>query len=181
MNSSIRLIVDEIEETFQKSTIDFVPIIELLLSSKRIVCAGAGRVGYAMCGFSMRLKHLGLDSYMIGDSNVPRVKSGDVLVVGSGSGNTPTILSIVQAAARSGCSILLITANSKSQISILSNYVSIINCHFKGDKSSNASNQPMTSLFEQSLSIYLDALVLELMRSTDQKNEDMQERHKNLE
>jgi 6-phospho-3-hexuloisomerase len=43
------------------------------------------------------------------------------------------------------------------------------------------SSQPMTTLNEQCLMLFFDAVVLDLMAKTDQTHDDMWARHSNLE
>jgi 6-phospho-3-hexuloisomerase len=57
----------------------------------KIVGVGAGRVGYALRAFIMRLNHFGFNASFIGDTNVPALTSDDMLIVASTSGSTPTI------------------------------------------------------------------------------------------
>ena len=43
------------------------PLIEAILSSKRICLYGAGREGLALRGFAMRLFHMGRDAHVVAD------------------------------------------------------------------------------------------------------------------
>src|SRR5690242_7825712 len=63
-------------------------LVGALLGARRIVVYGAGRVGMACRGFAMRLGHLGLAAYTLGDSTVPAIGPGDLLLLCSGSGET---------------------------------------------------------------------------------------------
>ena len=44
-----------------------------------------------MKGFTMRLEQAGYEAYWIGDTNTPAAGKGDLLILGSGSGETETL------------------------------------------------------------------------------------------
>jgi 6-phospho-3-hexuloisomerase len=153
-----------------------------ILSADRIITAGAGRVGLVMQSFSMRLNHLGLNSNFIGSSNIPRTGPKDLFLVGSGSGTTSSIVNLVKLAKQYGLDVVCITANSSSYISENSSSIILLNCQTKEiNDVSRTSLQPMTTLFEQSLSIFLDSLVLSLMQLLNESHDSMLKRHNNLE
>lgn len=74
MKIKIQSILKEIETVLLKIDDKQVDILidEILLAKKIVVC-GAGRVGMAIRGFGMRLGHLGLQAYTLGDSTVPGI------------------------------------------------------------------------------------------------------------
>ena len=49
---------------------------------------GRGRLRLVMDMFAIRLMHLGLNVHAIGEPTTPAMRSGDLLVIGSGSGKT---------------------------------------------------------------------------------------------
>ena len=57
----------------------------------KFIGLGAGRMGYSLKAFIMRLSHMGYNATFIGDTNVPRVTSNTVVFVNSSSGETPSI------------------------------------------------------------------------------------------
>ena len=77
---------------------------------------GAGRVGMAIRGFGMRLGHLGFTAFTLGDSTVPGISNGDLLIVASGSGETQTIVDLVTIASNNGVRIVAVTGNPESRI-----------------------------------------------------------------
>jgi len=120
-------ILEEINKVFEIS--DFSngeELIQKIIKSDKIVCVGAGRVGYALRGFAMRLKHLGLNVFMIGDSNVPSIGEGDLLLVSSGSGETQTIYDLVEIAKRNGSEIALVTGNEQSRMAKLASIIILL-------------------------------------------------------
>lgn len=183
MKSKFEIIIKEISTVLSKVENEQVNLMiaEIQKSNKIVVC-GAGRVGMAIRGFGMRLGHLGLKSYTLGDSTVPSIKEGDLLIVASGSGETQTIYDIVAIASKNKCSIVAVTSNHESRIGKLANIVVKINAPSKTKAVENfISVQPMTTLNEQCLNIFFDAIVLKLMDKMGENHDSMWKRHSNLE
>ena len=89
LKEHLKVIVKELQEACDgyDETND-APIIESIMHSGKIFIAGAGRTGYIMRCFAMRLIHLGFCAYVIGDTEMIAAKAGDLLLIGSGSGET---------------------------------------------------------------------------------------------
>jgi 6-phospho-3-hexuloisomerase len=156
--------------------------IQEILNAEKIILSGAGRVGMAMRAFSMRLSHLGFSSFMLGDSNVPAIGDKDLLIIGSGSGETPTIYEILIQAKKNKSRISLITGSTSSKMALISNTILVLPAPSKSFSIKGFSSiQPMTTLNEQCLGILLDLIVLELMSITKQSSNSMWKRHSNLE
>lgn len=180
------IILSEIKSVISKIDISEIKsFTELFIKDKldkKIVLAGAGRMGYAAKGFAMRLGHMGYCAWTLGDSTVPHIGNGDLLVVTSGSGNTQTIYDVAKKASKNGADIALITNNPDSKIGKLSKTVIVLpNLDNKESKLERTSKQPMTTLNEQCLSILLDSIVLDIMHATKETHETMWARHSNLE
>lgn len=157
-------------------------LVNHILSARKIIGSGAGRVGMAVRGFIMRLKHMGFDAYILGDANVPSIKSEDLFLVCSGSGETQTIYELTLIAKKNESQVALITGNPDSRIGKLAHSIVEIKAPSKTKQVEGfVSIQPMTTLNEQSLSIFFDALVLRLMDELGETHDTMWARHSNLE
>ena len=180
-----KILQDEIAAVLEKvneAQVEKFTKLFLDKSDKKIVIAGAGRMGYAAKGFAMRLGHMGYAAWMLGDSTVPHIGNGDLLVVTSGSGNTQTIYDITVRAHENGAQIALITNNPNSRIGKLASTILVLpNNNNKDTKEDRVSVQPMTTLNEQCLALMLDAIVLMLMDKTGETHDTMWDRHSNLE
>ena len=176
-------IMKEIQQVLDTSNFDSCEnLINRVISARTIVLFGAGRVGLAMQGFAKRLRHAGFNSFYLEDCTVPRTGPGDIFMVGSGSGTTPSVVAVAEVAKMSGLDLVLFTANSDSKLANISNCTILLNAPSKlNHKSVGSSIQPMTTLFEQSLGIALDAIVLEILAQTNQSNESMKHRHNVIE
>ncbi|MFM7359226.1 MAG: 6-phospho-3-hexuloisomerase [Sediminibacterium sp.] len=183
MKSQINLILNEIGQVL--NGIDEVEVnafLESILKANKIVAFGAGRVGMAVRGFAMRLGHLGFNAHTLGDSTVPSVASGDLLLIASGSGETQTIFDLALIGKKNGCKLLLVTGNPESRIGkIASEIVKIAAPSKTREVCGFTSKQPMTTLNEQCLMVFFDALVLLLMEKMNETHDTMWARHSNLE
>jgi 6-phospho-3-hexuloisomerase len=186
IKKKVQLILQEVETVLQNIDDYHVELtIAEILKARTIVLCGAGRVGMAARGFAMRLGHLGIKAYMLGDATVPAIKKRDLLIVCSGSGETQTIYDLTVIAKKTGARILLVSSyidHNKSRMAKLADIVMVINAPSKLKKIKGFSSvQPMTTLNEQSLQIFFDALVLLLMEKLQESDESMHARHSVLE
>ena len=94
MKSSIEAIIQNIHQAEEFLTEDSInEFMEIILSSNNIFVTGAGRSGLAAKAFAMRLMHLGLISYVVGETISPAIYEGDCILAISGSGETNTVVS----------------------------------------------------------------------------------------
>ena len=85
MNSIIEEL-SSISNQFDYSQLEIVTDLFDRSDSKKFVGFAAGRMGFSLKAFMMRLNHLGYESYMIGDTNFPRLDSSSVVFISSSSG-----------------------------------------------------------------------------------------------
>jgi len=178
------LILQELTHTLH--AVDAGEVHELaqgILKADRVFVAGQGRSGLHMRAFAMRLMHLGLQAFVVGDVTTPAICVGDLLIIGSGSGRTASLLGHSARASELGAQVALITGTVGSQIEERANIVvHILAPTPKTDvKTSISSVQPMANLFEQSMGLLLDILVMQLMEELGQDADEMFTRHANLE
>ncbi len=164
-----------------------------ILSADRVFIMGAGRSGLVAKAFAMRLMHLGLHSYVVGETITPALKRGDLLVVFSGSGKTKTIADIAETAKEIGGKISLITSNPDSKIGRISDCKVIIEQQrdpVKDDSEEfeirqmigdHKSFAPLGTLFETASMIFADAVISRLMEITKTDETELKNRHTNIE
>lgn len=182
-NQYLNKIVDELKEIS-----NFIPdedgkkITDKILNSKKIFVTGLGRSGFMGKAFVMRLMHMGFDSYVIGETTTPNFESGDLLIVGSGSGETSTLIPIVNKAKSLGGVIALVTVSPESTIAKLSDIVIKIPAAKKDGTNKKCSTiQPMGSLFEQTMLLFYDSIILRIMKLKKLDSNKMYGKHANLE
>ncbi len=153
----IKLILKEIEKAIDVSDEKTQKLIKEISNSKKINVIGHGRSWHVAKAFSMRLNHLGFKTGKL---------RKDLTIVISGSGETKDILKIIKKTKRK---IICITSNPSSSIAKESDLQIILNA--------KKSKQPLRSLFEQSALIYLDSIIMLLMKKMDISEKDMWKKH----
>jgi 6-phospho-3-hexuloisomerase len=187
MASKIRSIADTISDE------DTEKFIRELLNARRVYVVGAGRSGLVAKAFAMRLMHLGLHAYVIGETITPALNKGDVMVIFSGSGRTKTVADLADTARDIGGRICLITANADSRIGKIADCIVIIEHHrdevadeaaefeirqMVGDHKSFA---PLGTLFETASMVFADAIISRMMEITKVDESALKNRHTNIE
>ena len=113
----------------------------------------------------MRLMHLRYTVYFVGETITPAMEEGDVLIAVSGSGKSQNVVGDAEKAKRKGLRILAVTSKPDSPLAELADVVLEIPGTVKGDAGEERKSiQLLSSLFDQSLHIVLDAVCLELSR-----------------
>ena len=95
MKTSIKAILDNIESAEEFLEEDKINEFEnAIISAKNVFVTGAGRSGLAGKAFAMRLMHLGLSAYVVGEPISPAIHKGDCIVVISILSNSQTVKTI---------------------------------------------------------------------------------------
>lgn len=157
-------------------------LADRLLQADKVFVAGAGRSGFMAKSFAMRLMQMGYNAYVVGETVTPSIGKGDLLVIGSGSGETKALVSMTQKAKTLEAGVALVTIFPESAIGKLADVIVRLPGSPK-DKEISRSNtiQPMASLFEQTLLIFYDAVILKCMERREITGSEMYDRHANLE
>ena len=148
-------------------------------SANHIFFAGAGRSGLMIRAFANRLLHLGYSVSIIGEISSPHTAPGDLFLIGSGSGETTSLINQAKIAKNNGVSIGLFTTNQTSTLGKIADNLVIIPAQTK--QSNDKTLQPMASLFEQTSLFLYDSIILNLMDKTGETNETMKVRHADIE
>jgi len=176
-------ICDEIRFTLSKVDEREVEIfIDNLLDAKKLFFMGVGRVMLMTKAFAKRLKHLGFDSYVVGETTVPAIQRGDLLVAASGSGETLTTVNVSRLAKEQQARVALITSSLDSTLKRISDLSVRIPCPTKLHLPDEIqSKQPMTNLFEQSILIFYDCVSIIIQEKLNVSEEELWKIHSNLE
>ncbi|KGA95756.1 3-hexulose-6-phosphate isomerase [Alkalihalobacillus alcalophilus ATCC 27647 = CGMCC 1.3604] len=157
-------------------------LINQILESKKIFVAGAGRSGLMGKSFVMRMMHMGIDAYVVGETVTANLEKDDLLIIGSGSGETKTLVAIAEKAKSLGGTVAVITISPESTIAKLADIVIKLPGATKDQsKSEYKTIQPMGSLFEQTMLLFYDALILRFMKKKSLDSNKMYGKHANLE
>jgi 6-phospho-3-hexuloisomerase len=96
---TLSTIVTEIEHVLNEvDEAQLDTFADQLLAAPRVFVTGEGRSGLMARAFAMRLMHLGLAVYVIGETTTPAIQGADALVAVSGSGTTEGTVHTVQQA-----------------------------------------------------------------------------------
>jgi 6-phospho-3-hexuloisomerase len=156
--------------------------VEGLDQAQRIFCAAQGRSGYVLRCFCMRLMHLGYRAYFAGETITPRVGTGDMVVVVSGSGQTRFTCEFVKLAKHQGGTTYGVIGVEDSPLARALDHVICLAWGSKADMNHEpVSLQPLGSLFEQAAFVLFEAIVLELFQRQGSNHQALLERHANLE
>jgi len=158
---------------------------------RKVLVMGAGRSGLVGKAFAMRLLHLGYNSYVLGDTIVPSVRRGDVVVAISGSGKTKLIVTAAEAAKQVGATVVAITTYPDSPLGKLADLVVKVPGRTKHSRLDDYFARqilgiheplaPLGTLFEDTALVFLDGVVYALMERLRVSEDEMRSRHANIE
>ncbi len=127
-------ILAEIQNVLQRvDTVAAAAVVARLLRARRVYVAGGGRSGLMARAFAQRLMHLGLTTYVVGETTTPAIRPEDVLVVCSGSGETQVTILVSEVAKGIGAHVVAVTANRDSPIARLADTLEVTARMFKTD------------------------------------------------
>ncbi|MBC7423287.1 MAG: 6-phospho-3-hexuloisomerase [Ferruginibacter sp.] len=174
-----------LQENFNlASKIDYSQIPALITSinnANRIFIIAAGRSGFSMRSIAMRLMHLGLKVFFVGETTTPAIAKGDLLIAASGSGTTSTIVKAAEKSVGAGATVIALSTNTSSPLAALAKHIIIIPAAEKQDHGDELSKQYAGSLFEQFLLLLLDAVFQSLWKIDGTPAEELWKRHANME
>jgi 6-phospho-3-hexuloisomerase len=154
---------------------------QLARRAERVFVVGQGRSGLVMKMFAMRLMHLGLTTFVVGDATTPAIGSKDLLIVGSGSGETEGVLVAARRARETGAQIAALTSRPDSTLGCLADHVLLVPGATPKSNGLQTSKLPMATVLEQTLLIVADCVIAWLADQMGQTEETMMPRHANLE
>lgn len=164
-----------------------------ITSARRVFLVGSGRSGLVARAFGMRLIHLGLPVYVVGETTTPPIGRGDALIAISGSGKTIHPLSIARVAKECSGQVIAVTSDKNSPLGRLADFVLIIKGRTKEDIKNHAhlerslrgesaySYNPLGTIFESTAAIILDGIIVEMMRLMNKTETDLEQMHANIE
>jgi 6-phospho-3-hexuloisomerase len=155
--------------------------LESIMGANRIFLAGAGRSGLIMKCFAMRLMHIGLKAFVVGETTTPGIAEGDLLIIGSSSGETGSVLVFAKTAKEHKARVGLLTVFNDSMIGRLADIKLQIKIPTNKMNTGLESFQHGATLFEQSLLLVLDGMIVRLIEMLKVKPQVLWLNHANLE
>lgn len=182
LHHSLRVIIEENQRLAEQVDLGAAAaIIPLIQHAERVFVVGAGRTGLALQAAAMRLMHLGLTVFVVGETTTPAIRKGDLLLAGSGSGTTSTIVKAAEKAVAAGANVVAISTTTDSPLAALATQVVVLPAAQKQDHGGTISQQYAGSLFEQSVLLLTDAIFQTLWALDGTPAEELWKRHANLE
>lgn len=172
------------EHTILAESMDFTNFGELIKrinEASAIFLIASGRSGFSMRSVAMRLMHLGLKVFFVGETTTPAIKAGDLLWTASGSGTTSTIVKAAEKAKQVGARVVAMTTNASSLLAGIADVHILVPAAEKEDHNGAKSKQYAGSLFEQALLLLGDAVFMELWKIDGTPAEELWKRHSNME
>ena len=119
----------------------------------------------------------------VGEPTTPAVGKGDLLVIGSGSGETESLVVMAQKARRLGAAVATVTIHPEASIGRLSECcIRLPGATPKSELADTCKTvQIMGNAFEQMTWIVYDVVIMYLMKKMGLSEEEMFSRHANLE
>ncbi len=186
--------IEEVAKSIDQRQVEC--ILTEINRAERIFVLGAGRSGFVAKSFGMRLMHLGLTAYVVGETVTPAFNNRDVLIAFSGSGKTKSVLEACQTTHQIGGSLCLITGTKSSPMADLATCVVYLKTddesihtgsdHFdlrqlKGEhRSISHPSTPLGTLFETSAMIFADSIISALIELKNCSIEEIIHRYSNM-
>lgn len=134
--------------------------------------SGQGRSGLVAQMAAMRFMHIGRTVHYVGEVSAPSIRTGDALLVISGSGETPVSVGFARIAKQEGAKVVTLTHKPKATLAGIADIALAVPVE--------TTEQFGGSLFEQSSLLLLDGVILSLARALPDAHKIMLHRHTNL-
>jgi 6-phospho-3-hexuloisomerase len=154
-------------------------LTDAILQAERIYVAGFGRAGNYIKIMAMNCAQAGLKSYVVGDNATPAIQPDDLLIIGSGSGETKTMVLIAEQCKTHGAKLALISANTNSTIGKLAD----INVEIPSQDSPEESVEEYFSKgsFYHLMAMVCDCVLAYVLDASNLSVQDVYDNHNNLE
>ncbi len=190
---SMRQIIDHLDEVADKLDVEATKaMLQKIVEGNRIFVMGAGRSGLVAKAFAMRLMHLGFSVYVVGETTTPAVRTTDVVVAISGSGETRSIADLGKIVKDIGSTLITVTSKKESTLGRISDVVVVLpsktkidpdagGCLEKNMRGDYKNLPPLGTSFEITSLIFLDSLIAQLIRLKGITESELKSRHTNIE
>jgi 6-phospho-3-hexuloisomerase len=156
--------------------------VDALLAADKVFVVGVGRVLLSLQAITKRFAHLGINATYVGAITEPAITPADLLIVGSGSGSSLFPLAIARKAKAVGAKVVHVGSNPNSEMKDVADFMVRIPVRTKLYLDDEiASNQPMTSLFEQALLLFGDIVAKMIIDERQIDLKSLWQYHANLE
>lgn len=174
------IVLEENRQVLERINMDEIErLISEIDKAKTIQLYAMGRMGLSMRGFTMRLKHMGYDAYIVYDTITPCIGKGDLLLDLCGMTNVE--MNIVKLAKEAGATVGILGPHPENEIGQMADFSVTVPGQFFGDLSEVKSIQPMCTILEQSMFLLTDIVTMMIIEKNHIDVGAMHKRHTNLE
>jgi len=166
-------------------------LLHTKMDGRKALVVGAGRSGLVGKAFAMRLMHVGIDVYVMGETITPAIGEGDIVIIISGSGSGAMSTTAASMAKRLGSLIFAVTSYPDSELAHTADHIVVVpGREVVAEESDYQSRQllgeheslaPMGTLFEDTCAVFLDGLIIELMARLEVSEASMRRKHSTIE
>ena len=157
-------------------------LLEAVHKARRVFFVGVGRALFSLQAIAKRWAHLGIDVHIVGEVTEPAITENDLLIAGSGSGNTMLPVGIAKKAKAIGATVAYIGSNPDSPLRASADFMVRIPVRTRFELEDEiVSRQPLASLFEQSLLLLGDIVAKMLIDRQGLDMAGLWQYHANLE
>ncbi len=182
--------VNGVIQTIDENQIE--KMIEVIIEARenKILLIGTGRSGFVGRSFALRLMHLGFSVYVSGETITPSLTPDDLVLAISGSGTTKTVVAQAEVANGIGSKVIAVTSHPESPLVNFADEVVVVKGRTKIDQefdydrrqiTGEHDNAPLGTMFELSVSVFLDSVIADLMQRLGLTEIDLRKRHANAE
>jgi 6-phospho-3-hexuloisomerase len=163
------------------SPVDNLHLGTVLLEAERVFVAGQGRTGLVTRMFAMRLMQIGLETYIVGETLTPAIRSSDLLIAVSGSGETSGVVRAAQKAEEMGARVAVVTCSPHSSLAKCADHLTVIPGESIKISAQVGSQLPLANALEHTTLVFLDCVAAWLAVQKGETNQSMMTRHANIE
>lgn len=149
-------------------------LVSAIIAARKVYFSGVGRSGLAARAVAMRLMHIGIQAYAVGEIATPGIEAGDLFVAVSATGRG-TLLQQARVADRAGAGVATITTKPDGELQELAGVVVVLPV-----RSQVPTQQHAGSLFEQSALVVGDAVCRAVQQRLGVPESELDRRHANL-
>lgn len=179
--------IEHIDKNF-KYTQKFINVLhDGIINKRRFFLLASGRSAFILQCFATRLVHLGAEVHIITNlGSIPALRKKDLLIVLSGSGTTPIVLSMLKNYINTlkPHSVVVITSHPETMIGRVGDITILLKGRSKSDHRKNDDTAILTpegTQFEICAFCYLDALIAELaVKMGEIDDENMSQKHSQI-
>jgi 6-phospho-3-hexuloisomerase len=184
--SNIKEIIDQIDEG------EIEGMVREIVESRdrKILLLGSGRSGFVGKAFALRLMHLGFNVYVSGETITPSLSPDDLVIAISGSGVTRTVVTQAEVAKEIGARVIAITSHPDSPLARIADRLVLVKGRSKIDVEPDYERRqiigrfdptPLGTMFELSAMVFLDCVIVDLIRRLGVSELDLRKKHATVE